>query len=522
MREQDFSKPAGFEDHDPDSCRLRRTIERTLLELFERSGYREIVVPTAEYEELYHRDRIGEDLYRKLLVADIAETVAFPAEPPGPGPEKAGAARIEATSDRVTQQALALGGDPPRRDTIRTRQVVLRPDLTAPVARYFATRLLRGEPTDRPLRVACAGQVFRNLSPAPLVWKEFRQVGLELIGARGRFADLEVLGLACDGARALGLGNWRVRLGHSALYRELIKGVSGRSDEKALGIVTHEIEELSRPLDSSEEVISRRDRICADWATRWQLGEQQIAGLLAIASLGGPLDEFVAAVRRFPLSPEGERSLDEVQWLATRIAADFGAEVIMTPSTSRGIGYYTGMTFAIQADAPSVGFINVAGGGRYDQLHSAIFARAVETCRCRNPEAPLPAGEEAARFAGVGLAFGVDSLEAALGANREKQLAAQRESPRVQLAFGEGAFPAALALSRALRERGAVVEWAISDGDSMASRFEFRVDLGDGNPASARLRFGPASDSLLPLGEVTAAVYRLWQLARSQSGEERR
>src|SRR5881628_3382269 len=129
-----------------------------MLERLEAAGYEEIIPPTFEYAEVFVRAGGG--------AADIA--------------------------DRLIR-FLDLDG----------QLLALRYDFTASVARLAATKL-----SDRatPLRLCYAGKVFRQ-DPAhegrrP---REILQVGGELLGQDGVAADVEVLRLALDLARAAGI-----------------------------------------------------------------------------------------------------------------------------------------------------------------------------------------------------------------------------------------------------------------------------------------------------------------------------
>jgi ATP phosphoribosyltransferase regulatory subunit len=83
------------------------------------------------------------------------------------------------------------------------RILLLRPDLTTPVAYLAATRLFR---LPRPYRLSYCADVFRAEGQTGL-----RQAGVELMGAAGEMADTEVLSLAVAGLEAAGspgISNW--------------------------------------------------------------------------------------------------------------------------------------------------------------------------------------------------------------------------------------------------------------------------------------------------------------------------
>src|SRR5690606_1885204 len=89
--------------------------------------------------------------------------------------------------------------------------LALRPDMTIPIARMVATRY---QPEDMPLRLYYVGNVFRYAEPQAGRYREFTQVGVELIGAAGPRADAEVVAVAAGVLESLGLASFRLDLGH--------------------------------------------------------------------------------------------------------------------------------------------------------------------------------------------------------------------------------------------------------------------------------------------------------------------
>ena len=100
--------------------------------------------------------------------------------------------------------------------------LALRPDMTIPIARMVATRY---QPEDMPLRLYYVGNVFRYAEPQAGRYREFTQVGVELIGAAGPRADAEVVAVAAGVLESLGLASFRLDLGHVGYLRGLVEAV---------------------------------------------------------------------------------------------------------------------------------------------------------------------------------------------------------------------------------------------------------------------------------------------------------
>lgn len=172
MNKYDRITPEGTRDALFAECTLRRQIENRLHGLFTARGYSEIITPTLEFYDVFHR-----------------KAQPFPQE-------------------QMYKLTDAKG-----------RLLVLRPDNTVPIARVCATRL-RG--AELPLRL-CYHQSIHVISPS-LKGRddEISQAGIELIGSDSRMADLEVIAAAVDALQACG-GEYTLELGNAAFFRALMQ-----------------------------------------------------------------------------------------------------------------------------------------------------------------------------------------------------------------------------------------------------------------------------------------------------------
>lgn len=226
------------------------------------------------------------------------------------------------------------------------RILALRPELTIPIARLVSTRM-RG--ANFPLRLCYGADVFRNTS---VRFREFRQVGVELIGADQELADAEVIALAVESIASLGLKNYQFNLGHMGIFSGLLleAGVN---------------EEFQTKL---EEALARKDMV----------------GVERLVQQSGLPERVQELLLRLPHFHGGEEILDEVlDWSALptireaveslrriyRYLNDFGvqANVSLDLGILRGFSYYTGAVF--EGYVAGIGF-PVLEGGRYDSLYA--------------------------------------------------------------------------------------------------------------------------------------------------------
>jgi histidyl-tRNA synthetase len=364
------------------------------------------------------------------------------------------------------------------------RRLCLRPELTASVMRAFLGDL---QSHSLPLRFHYAGPSFRYERPSRARFRQFTQVGVELIGAAGPAADAEVLHLACRGLEAVGITRYRLVVGHLGAVLQLLAQL-GMSDH-AQGLVLDLMEPIGRGRLEVDEAVSRvvgllggpangampselpdalanlppeqATAIAADILARASLpvegGARQprhiIQRLLAKANRPDPTDQVRAALEfvgelhrlggaelRAGLQRRGlsTASLDEVERALDLLSAygplGPGVEVEVDLSLARGLRYYTGLVFEVYVESED-GPLQVGGGGRYDDLVRALGGRE-----------PVPA---------CGFSYGLERVDLARPSTEEPT------PPRVLLvAVSEADHPAALELAARLRSSvpGLVVE----------------------------------------------------------------
>lgn len=297
-----FEKPAGVRDYLPHAAEKLRAIERSVLDCMGAWGYRQIMTPTMEY-------------YETVGVAS-------------------------STSDQKLFKLLNNRGT----------TMVLRSDLTAPIARVVAS-LLKEEPL--PLRLSYHANVFRAMEEEAGREAEFFQTGVELVGDDSAEADAEVVALAIESLKAAGVQSFKIALGHvgflNGLLEEAIPG-EGQEDTRA----------------GLKEVLLQRDfvgyREMLTGLTVSELQKEELEGILRLR--GGK--EICSQAIELSGNPEAKHAAEHLcaVWDALE---DYGAaEHVMIDLTMIGdFSYYTGMTF--EGYAAELGF-PVCSGGRYDNL----------------------------------------------------------------------------------------------------------------------------------------------------------
>ncbi len=277
--------PSGTRDVLPDEMRELRAITDAFLGVFADAGYGEVYTPALELETVL---RTGD--------ADAAR--------------------------------------PAYRLFDETGQVlVLRSDMTIPIARVVATRYAEVQP---PLRLCYVQRAYRAVRPHRGEAREQLQAGVELVGAGAPSGTVEALTVCARALDAAGLRGYRIALGSAALYPTLLDeaGIDGPARDRLLHeLVTRDFVGLARELRAA----SADER------------------LLRIPQLrGGPevLDEAGAVA-------------DGLREVHALLPADVQERVIFDLGLLRDLGYYTGAIFEVLD--PALG-VPLGGGGRYDDL----------------------------------------------------------------------------------------------------------------------------------------------------------
>ncbi len=220
-------------------------------------------------------------------------------------------------------------------------RVVLRPDGTIPVARLYIDSMAEKELA----RLFYVANVF-VFEETGRETRERWQCGVELIGTGSAIADVELIVLALEVLKRLGLDNITLRLSHAGLIRALLV---------KLGLSLAEQARLfDQILDGDVAAMARI-----------KLGEpEQRRALTSLLDLKGKSSGFLKNLKAlFARSlPELESPLDDFINIVDLLES-LGCDCQIDLASGRGFEYYTGVIFQLFR-----GDENIGGGGRYDAL----------------------------------------------------------------------------------------------------------------------------------------------------------
>ncbi len=319
-------------------------------------------------------------------------------------------------------EALAAEASPQVREEIYRfpdrdgRMLALRADPTIPIARLISTKLY-----DRPLplRFFYITNVFRHEEPKAARRREFTQAGVELVGAGTPQADAEVIALTVNALRALGLREFRLRLGAMDVLNALLEPLN--LNETQLELIKNALERKNER--ALNELL--RDAPMTDETRR---------ALNALPTLAGSTEILPRARDECAINARAENALERLQTIWNFLAAlQVSDAITLDLGMVRGMAYYTGIVF--EGFARGIGF-SILSGGRYDNLLSH-FGTPMAAC---------------------GFAIGVERVLAALSLQGDDDIAI---APEIVAEMGNEMVTQRVMQERA---RGKRIEWYLQNG----------------------------------------------------------
>lgn len=294
--------PVGVQDFLPVECFYKKRIEDAIRKEFILSGYDEIETPSFEYYDVFSSG-IGSYVQEKMM---------------------------------------KLIDD-------KGRILVLRPDLTVPIARMYAASF---KGVVSPQRFCYIQNAFSSEEPGIGKANEFTQAGVELIGEPNFAGDVEVISLAIRTLKNIGLKDFKIDIGHVGFFKGIISNLN--LEEQDIDLIRSSID--GKNMLELENIL---DKLPIDKKSREKLkklpelfGDKKI---LDIAMSMSENEEQKASIENLVKVYEMLTSLG----LEKYISIDLGM--------LHDIGYYSGIVF--RGLTAAIGF-PIISGGRYDELLS--------------------------------------------------------------------------------------------------------------------------------------------------------
>lgn len=297
MTIQMFEKPLGMRDDFPFIAKKKNELRISGTSIIQQAGYELLQTPTLEYYET-----IG---------------------------------KISAIDDNALFKLLDSQGE----------TLVLRPDMTSPIARVAASKLLQEK---MPVRLGYYSNVFRAQRREGGRPAEFEQMGVELIGDDSLYADAEVIILAANILKSLNINSKRFVVGHTQLLQLILED---------FGLTPEQI-----------------DQVRSTFVSKNSVGFEALANQLPVES--SRLESFIGLISTTTIE-EWQQWIDPHNSKQTALYEEMkklnnildrsglSDTVTYDLSFNSHMTYYTGLVFEVYAAGS--GF-PLGNGGRYDGL----------------------------------------------------------------------------------------------------------------------------------------------------------
>ena len=295
--------PEGTRDLILDECIIKRALERDIDGIFEKWGYKEVITPTLEFYETFNYNSQTlreEDMYKFF--------------------------------------------------DNRGRILVLRPDMTIPIARVVETKLKDAE---FPIKLRYTSNVFRVHTSLGGKRNEYTDCGVEFIGLEDKKSDLEVLVLALEALKKIGLNDFKLEIGNIGFFNGAFKNLE--IDQEYKEVIAQFIEDKN--LKNLEDYLSDLN-IKEEYKKffnklPWMFGDKQI------------LEE----AKKLAFKEDIKENLEYLEQLYSELEElGYGENVTFDLGMVPRLNYYTGIIFRGYGEGVGNTLLR---GGRYDNLIKA-------------------------------------------------------------------------------------------------------------------------------------------------------
>ncbi len=347
MSKVQVSIPQGTRDFDASVVRKRRYIMQTIQQVFEQYGFEPLETPAMENLDtlMGKYGEEGDKLIFKILNNGLDH------------PSKADGSRIE--FDKIL-----LG-----KNTSAITERALRYDLTIPFARYVA---MHHQQLTMPYKRYQIQPVWRADRPQKGRYREFYQCDADIVGSKSLLNEVELAGIYSDVFQKLGV-DVNIKINSRKILAAL--AITCGNEEK-LTDITVAIDKLDKiGIEKVKEELKQRN-----------ISDESVNVIVKYLEINGTNQEKLQLLSNLLADSENkQKGINELNTLLSYFPKE--SNLVIDLTLARGLNYYTGIIFEVQAKNVQIG--SIGGGGRYDDL-TGLFGV---------PNIP-----------GVGISFGLDRI----------------------------------------------------------------------------------------------------------------
>jgi histidyl-tRNA synthetase len=347
MSKVQVSIPQGTRDFDASVVRKRRYIMQTIQQVFEQYGFEPLETPAMENLDTL-MGKYGEE-GDKLIFKILNNGLDHP---------------TKTETSRVEFEKILSG-----KNTPAITERALRYDLTIPFARYIA---MHHQQLTMPYKRYQIQPVWRADRPQKGRYREFYQCDADIVGSKSLLNEVELAGIYANVFQRLGM-EVNIKINSRKILAAL--ALTCRYEEK-LTDITVAIDKLDKiGIDKVKDELNQRN-----------ISEEAVDIIVKYLRITGTNHEKIASLTTLLTDSDNKhRGIEELTTLLSYFPDD--SNLVIDLTLARGLNYYTGIIFEVQAKNVQIG--SIGGGGRYDDL-TGLFGV---------PNIP-----------GVGISFGLDRI----------------------------------------------------------------------------------------------------------------
>nr|CAG8433658.1 12620_t:CDS:1 [Entrophospora candida] len=284
------NKPRGTQDIYPPRSLIYQKIQQIVTEILRKNNYRPIIFPTFEAKELFTNS-------------------------------------LGSTTDIIHKEMYTFLDK-------KGRELALRPEGTASTARLVRENILIKE--SYPSKFYYWANMFRYERPQKGRYREFWQLGVELVNAKGAIADFQILKLVSDILKGLGIKEFLFKLNYLG-------------DSQAKKKYKNELENFVGKISKS---------LCNNCQRRYKTNPLRILDCLLCK------EEYLFPPYKNVWNEKDNSYVKGVNQFLDKFNLPYEYDYCLV----RGLDYYTGLVFEVDLGTEK----SLLGGGRYDKLYKEI------------------------------------------------------------------------------------------------------------------------------------------------------
>jgi len=382
------SIPKGTRDFLPSQVHKRNFIFDTIRSVFKKYGYQPIETPTMELLSTL-TGKYGEEgdklLFKVLNNGDFLSK----ADPK---------ALSERDSNTVLPQISKRG---------------LRYDLTVPFARYV---VMHQNEINFPFKRYHIQPVWRADRPQKGRYQEFYQCDVDVVGSDALMYEAELVKILDETLTKLNVKSI-IKVNNRKVLYGLAEAFS----------ITDNFMEMTMAIDKLDKIGIEK---VVEEMTKRSIPESAARGVMDLLTI----DNLSDLEKAFGNSPIGLKGIEELKEFHSYLdLAPTSNEVRFDISLARGLNYYTGCIFEVEADTvayPNLKMGSIAGGGRYDNLTEVFGLKGVS---------------------GVGISFGAERIYDVMEEENLFPQGVERDLEVLLIAFDEDSHKYAFAQLQKMR-----------------------------------------------------------------------